>query len=128
MSEAAGNKSISSLLSDLTQGLTTLFRKEAELVRAEIREKITQVEVGAGTLVAGVVCLLVSLNVLAGALVIALAEIIGAGWAALAVGVVLAVIGAVLLRKGSSDVRHLAPERSTRQASKDATFVKEQVR
>jgi hypothetical protein len=67
------------------------------------------VEVGAGSIAAGAICLLVALNVLAGALVIALAELIGAGWAALAVGVALAVIGAILLKKGSSDVKDLTP-------------------
>ncbi len=121
-------RGVGQLLTDLSQGVTTLFRKEAELIRAELREKITQVEVGAGSIAAGAICLLVALNVLAGALVIALAELIGAGWAALAVGVALAVIGAILLKKGSSDVKDLTPERSVRQASHDAAFVKEQVR
>jgi hypothetical protein len=121
-------RGVGQLLTDLSQGVTTLFRKEAELIRAELREKITQAEVGAGSIAAGAICLLVALNVLAGALVIALAELIGAGWAALAVGVALAVIGVILLKKGSSDVKDLTPERSVRQASHDAAFVKEQVR
>jgi hypothetical protein len=128
MSEAAGTRSVTQLLSDLTHGVTTLFQKESELVRAEIREKITQVEVGAGSIAAGAICLLVSLNVLAGALVIALANLVGAGWAALIVGVVLAAIGAIFLRKGTSDMKHLTPERTVRQVSRDATFMKEQVR
>jgi hypothetical protein len=127
MREANDPRSITQLLSDLTDGVSNLLRKEAELIRAEIAEKITQVEVGAGSLVGGVVCLLVALNVLAGALVIALSELIGAGWAALLVGVVIAVIGVVLLKKGSSDMKNLAPERFTRQTSRDAQLVKDQV-
>ena len=127
MSETTDNRSFSQLLSDLTQGITTLFRKEAELVRTELREKITQIEVGVGSMLAGVICLLVALNVLAGALVIALANFVGGGWAAMIVGVVLAVIGAVLLKKGASDMKDLTPDRSVRQVSRDATLVKDQV-
>lgn len=121
-------RGVGQLLSDLSQGVTTLFRKEAELVRAELREKIAKVEVGAGSIAAGAICLLVALNVLAGALVIALANLIGAGWAALAVGAGLAIIGVILLKKGGSDVKDLTPERSVRQASHDAALVKDQVR
>jgi hypothetical protein len=128
MNDPNEQRGVGQLLSDLSQGVTTLFRKEAELVRAELREKITQVEVGAGSIAAGAICLLVALNVLAGALVIALANLIGAGWAALVVGLALAIIGAVLLRKGGSDVKDLTPERSVRQASHDATLIKDQVR
>ncbi len=128
MNDAQGSKSVPQLLSDLTQGVSTLFQKEAQLIRAEIKEKMTQVEVGAGSMVAGAICLLVALNVLAGALVIALANLIGAGWAALAVGVALAVIGAVLLKKGASDMKDLTPDRTMRQVSRDATLVKDQVR
>ena len=107
--------------------LTILFRKEGQLIRAELSEKATQLQVGAGSTLAGAVCLLVALNVLAGALVIALATYIGAGWAALLVGAVLAVIGAVLVKKGTSDMSGLVPERSAQQVAKDAQFVKEQV-
>jgi hypothetical protein len=121
-------RSLSQLVADLAREVTTLFRKESQLVRAELSEKITQIEVGAGSILAGAICLLVALNVLAGALVIALAELIGAGWAALAVGLVLAAIGGILVKKGTSDVSDLAPERTLRQVSRDATLVKEQVR
>jgi hypothetical protein len=121
-------RSLTQLVSDLAHELTTLFRKETQLVRAEISEKITQVEVGAGSIIGGAICLLVALNVLAGALVIALSGLIGAGWAALAVGLVLAVIGGILVKKGTSDMSGLAPERSMRQVSRDATLVKEQIR
>jgi hypothetical protein len=128
MTDQNDQRGVGQLLADLSYRVTNLFRTEAELVRAELREKITQAEVGAGSMAAGAICLLVALNVLAGALVIALAELIGAGWAALAVGAGLAVIGAILLKKGSSDFKDLTPERSVRQASHDAALVKEQVR
>ena len=55
MNDPNEQRGVGQLLSDLSQGVTTLFRKEAELVRAELREKITQVEVGAGSIAAGAI-------------------------------------------------------------------------
>jgi len=127
MTQSPDPRSVPQLLSDLARELTTLFRKEGQLIRAELSEKATQLQVGVGSTLAGAICLLVALNVLAGALVIALAKYMGAGWAALLVGVVLAIIGAVLVKKGASDMAGLAPERMAHQVAKDAQFVKEQV-
>lgn len=141
MSQTSDPRSVPQLLSDLARELTTLFRKEGQLIRAELSEKVTQVEVGAGSILAGAIVLLVSLNVLAGALVVAIARIgaeptdpaiqdtgIGLGWASLIVGVILAIIGAVLVKKGTSSMSNLTPDRSMHQVSQDANLVKEQVR
>lgn len=127
---AAGTdtRSLPQLLSDLVHEMTTLLRRETQLVRAEISEKITKVEAGVGSILAGTICLLVALNVLAGALVIALANWIGAGWSALVVGLVLAVMGAILVKTGTSSMHDLAPDRSMRQVAEDAKLVREQAR
>ena len=53
---------------------------------------------------------------------------IGGGWASLIVGVILAVIGVILVKKGASNMTHLTPERTVNQVSQDANLVKEQVR
>ncbi len=132
MSQTSDPRSVPQLLSDLVRELTTLFRKEGQLIRAELSEKAAQLQAGAGSALAGAIVLLVALNVLAAALVVAVAKLgepdIGGGWAALIVGIVLAVIGAVLVKKGTSSMTHLAPERSLDQVSRDAHLVKEQVR
>jgi len=141
MSQTTDTRSVPQLLSDLARELTTLFRKEGQLLRAELSEKASQLVVGLGEAAAGAICLLVSLNVLAGALVVAIARIgadradpaiqnsgIGIGWASLIVGVLLAAIGAFLLKRGASNMSNLTPERSVNQVSQDATLVKEQVR
>jgi hypothetical protein len=138
---ASDPRSVPQLLSDLARELSTLFRKEGQLIRAELSEKTSQLTVGAGEIAAGAICLLVALNVLAGALVVAIARIgadqadpaiqdtgIGLGWASLIVGVILAVIGAILVRRGTSNMSNLTPERTVSQVSQDATMVKEQVR
>jgi hypothetical protein len=141
MSQTVDPRSVPQLLSDLARELTTLFRKEGQLIRAELSEKTSQLMVGAGEAAAGAICLLVSLNVLAGALVVAIARIgsdpadpaiqdtgIGLGWASLIVGVLLAIIGAILVKRGTSNMSNLTPERSVNQVTQDATLVKEQVR
>jgi hypothetical protein len=136
-------RTVPQLLSDLARELTTLFRKEGQLIRAELSEKSSQLMVGLGEAAAGAICLLVSLNVLAAALVVAIARIgaepaaadaaiqdtgIGVGWASLIVGVLLAIIGAILVKRGTSNMSNLTPERTVNQVSQDATLVKEQVR
>jgi hypothetical protein len=141
MSQTTDNRSVPQLLSDLARELTTLFRKEGQLIRAELSEKTSQLAIGLGEAAAGAICLLVALNVLAGALVVAIARIgadaadpaiqdtgIGLGWASLIVGVLLAAIGAFLVKKGASNMTHLTPERSVNQVAQDASLVKEQVR
>jgi len=134
-------RSVPQLLSDLARELTTLFKKEGQLIRAELSEKASKVGVGVGEVAAGAICLLVALNVLAAALVVAIARIgadqadpaiqnsgIGVGWASLIVGVLLAVVGALLVRRGTSQMTDLTPERTVNQVSQDANLVKDQVR
>ena len=58
------DRSLKELLGDLTQNVTTLFRKEIELARAETSEKITQAGVAAGSIAAGGILALAALIVL----------------------------------------------------------------
>jgi hypothetical protein len=120
-------RSVPDLLSDLLRETTELFRTEGRLIRAEISDKVSQLQVGGGSLAAGGICLLVALIVLSQALVIALAHVVGAGWSALIVGIVLAVIGAMLLAKGKKDLETLSitPDRTLDQLGKDGRLVKE---
>ncbi|WP_182086631.1 phage holin family protein [Aureimonas sp. ME7] len=124
------SRSVPDLLGDLLRETTELFRTEGRLIRAEISEKITQVQIGGGSIAAGAICLLVALIVLAQALVIALAHVVGAGWSALIVGILVAVVGVLLLAKGKKDLEvvNLAPDRTLDQLQKDGRLVKEQTR
>jgi hypothetical protein len=130
MNHNSDPRTVPQLLTDLLGEVTTLFRKEAQLVRAEFSEKVSQLQIGAGSALAGAICLLVALNILAGALVIALSEFMGPGWAALLVGVVIAAVGVVLLKKGASDLSpsNLTPDRTMHQVTRDANLVREQVK
>ena len=123
------DRSLKELLSDLTHSVTTLFRKEVELARAEISEKISQAGVAAGALAAGGILALAALIVLLQALVIALAELgLAPALSALIVGGVVAVIAFALIYKGMSDLKasSLAPTRTVEALRRDAHMVKEQ--
>lgn len=72
-----------SLVGDALTQVTSLVRGEMDLFRAEIDQNVKEAGAGLGMIVGGVVIMLVALNVLASALVVALTELgIDAGWSA----------------------------------------------
>jgi hypothetical protein len=125
------DRSLKDLVTDLTESITTLFRKEIQLARAETSEKVTQVAVAIGAIAGGAILALAALIVLLQALVIAITEAgVPAGWASLIVGVVVAVVAYILIHKGTSDLKagNLAPSRTMGSLKRDAQVVKEQAR
>jgi hypothetical protein len=125
------DRSLKDLLADLTESITTLFRQEIQLARAETSEKLTQVGVAIGAIAGGAILALAALIVLLQALVIGITEAgVPAGWAALIVGVIVAVIAYVLIHKGTNDLKasNLAPDRTMSSLKRDAQVVKEQAR
>jgi len=124
------DRSLKELLSDLTNSLTTLVRKEIQLARAETSEKITHSMVALGAIAAGAILALSALIVLLQALVIAIAEMgVPPALASLIVGLVVAVIAYFLIHKGTNDLKatNLAPARTMDSLRRDAEVVKEQV-
>jgi hypothetical protein len=127
----ADDRSLKDLLADLSNSITTLFRKEIQLARAETSEKVTQVGVALGSIAGGAILALAALIVLLQALVIGItAAGVPAGWASLIVGVVVAVIAYAFIHKGTSDLKasNLAPSRTVDSFKRDAQVAKEQVR
>jgi drug/metabolite transporter (DMT)-like permease len=122
------DRSLKELLGDLTQSVTTLFRKEIELARAETSEKISQAGVAAGAIAGGGILALAALIVLLQALVIALTELgLAPALAALIVGGVVAIVAFALIYKGMNDLKasNLAPTRTVEALRRDAHMVKE---
>lgn len=134
----AQNRSVPDLVTKLFHDIADLFRKEGELIRSEMNDKLHQLQTGVGKIAAGAITLLVALIVLADALVIAVAELLGTvavtedntGWAALIVGGIFAAIGAFLVRSGISDLNpeNLTPDRTALQVRRDTELAKEQIR
>ena len=110
--------------------MTQLVRKEVQLFRAEMSDKATQAVVAAGSILAAAVLAITALNVLAAALVAALANAgIPGPWSAVIVGVVSGDHRLPDGEEGHRDFKagSLAPERTTRAAVRDVSMVKEKV-
>ena len=53
--QQSDDRSLKELLGDLTHSVTTLFRKEIELARADISEKFSEAGVAVGSLAGGAI-------------------------------------------------------------------------
>jgi hypothetical protein len=123
------DRSLKELFSDLTTSISTLFRNEIALARAETSEKINHALVAVGSLAAGGILALAALIVLLQALVIALTELgLAPALAALIAGGGVAIIAFVLIYKGINDFKasNLAPSRTVESLRRDAQMIKEQ--
>lgn len=122
----ADPRTLPELVSQLTTDLATLVRKESELVRTELTEKLHTAGKAAGEMAAGGLLMVAALLVLLQALVIALSKVMDPLWASLIVGGGVALVGFVLIRAGMKLMKpeNLAPDRSARQLQKDAQLVK----
>lgn len=118
--------SIGELLSTVTSDVQELFRQEAELAKAEIREEATKAGKAAGMYGgAGFAGYMVALF-LSLAAVFGLANVMDAGWAALIIAGVWAVIGAVLYAKGRSRMREVSkPEQTVQTLKEDARWARQ---
>jgi hypothetical protein len=128
------DRSFGSLFTELTQETTTLVQQEVALAKAEMSEKISQVGSGLATLIIGGFILFAGLLKLLDAAIFGIAELLPPDltpWlAALIVGVVVAIIGAVMLQKGRSNLKsgNLAPRRTAASLRRDKEFAEEQIR
>ena len=123
------NRSIGDVVSDLTREVSTLFREEVALAKAEIQETVTRVIKDAAMIVVGGFVAYTGLLVLIAAAVLALALVVAPWLSALIVGVVIIAIGAILLLRGINDFQNvsMAPERTVRTLKEDAEVVKEKL-
>ena len=128
MPDPIRSQSPASLAADALRISSDLVRKEVTLAKAELRQNLNRAGTGLGMIVAAAVLGIVTLNVLTVALVAALAETdLGPIWSAVVVGVVLAILAYVLLRKGMADLKpeNLMPTRTVENVQRDASAVKE---
>ncbi|MBV7700553.1 phage holin family protein [Streptomyces sp. TRM70350] len=124
--ETGPDRSAGELLSAVTSDLQTLFRQEVELAKSEIREEGAKAGKAAGMYGGAgfggyMVALFLSL-----AAVFGLANVMDAGWAALIVAAVWAVIAAVLYMMGRSRMREVSPklEQTVQTLKEDAQWAR----
>lgn len=125
------NRSVPDIIADVLQQLTSLFRKEMQLARTEVSEKVGQAIGGIVMVLIGAVMLIPALVILLQAIAAAITELGGlesywasaiVGGATLAIGVVLALIGVNRLK-----AENLTPKRTLEQFQRDAAIAREQV-
>lgn len=130
MSMTNVNRSIPEIFSDLIGQLTTLVRKEGQLARTEISEKISSAAGGLTYVAAGAVLIMPALVILLGAMAAALVESgMSSALAALIVGGATLVIGVVLLMTGMGRLKagNLVPEKTIHQLQQDAQVAKQEM-
>ncbi|SCZ66644.1 phage holin family protein [Thiohalomonas denitrificans] len=106
---ANSDKSLASLIADLSRETSTLVRDEVHLAKAEMSEKVDQVTSGAVSILTGALVAFSGLLVLLWAATVVLAELIEPWttqpWVApLIVGVVVALVGLIILQSGRKKV------------------------
>jgi hypothetical protein len=123
-------RSLGELFSELTGETRTLIRQEIELAKTELTEKAARAGKDAAMMTAGGVLIYAGLLVLLAALVIGLGHLIGYGFSALIVGLIVAGVGTALVLAGKKDLRNatLAPERTQRSIKETKLWLKEQTR
>lgn len=123
-------RSLGDLFSELSTEISTLFRYELQLARAELTQKVTKagrniafVAMGGAIAYAGVLALVA-------AIVTVLALFMPVWAAALLTGLVVAGIGYAILQKGMSELRQLnpAPERTIETLKEDKEWLNRQMK
>ena len=131
MNQDHDNRSLSKLVSDLTQQSSDLIRKEAELAKAEMSEKLSEAQSALTALAIGGALLIVGLFYILNAVVYGIAEVLPpdlSPWlAALIVGSTITVIGYFLVQKSKSRLqpRNLKPGQTMDSLQRDTIMLKE---
>lgn len=138
MSGVHESRPLPELIGGLANDISTLFRKEVELAKAETSEKVGQLMGGVELLLGGAVLALGALGVLLAAAVSALAawfESMGMGdtaansLAAVIVGIIVAGIAFLLVSRGLATLKNtqMKLERTANSLNRDAAVVKERL-
>lgn len=125
----AESRSIGELLRDLANDSTRLVRDELTLAKTEAQEKVSQVGAAVAMMAIGAVLAIPALVLILQAVVTLLSNFMWDWVAMLLVGVVIAVAGYLLVRKGQNDLSagKLAPERTAANLRRDVRLVQEKV-
>ena len=115
------------LLSELASNSSDLIRDEIQLAKQEMKEKLVEFKAGAILLTIASVIGLTAILTLTAAAVIGLMRYVGAGYAALIVGGVLAIIGCALAFAGVGKIKsiNLRPEQTMETLQEDKRWLKE---
>jgi hypothetical protein len=124
------DRSLGELFADLARDMGILIRQEVGLATAELTHKATRAGRELATVAVGGLVAYAGLLAILAAIIIGLAAA-GLPWwlAALAVGVVVAVIGGALVQRGLAALKHadLAPRQTLQTLKEDTQWAKDQM-
>jgi len=120
-------ESIGELLGQLANNSAALVRDELTLARQEMSEKVNSYRSGAVTVVIGAMLSWIAILTLTAAAVIGLAHVMDAGYAALIVGGVLALVGGSVAMTGIKRLKatSLKPEQTIKTLEENKEWLKE---
>lgn len=117
------------LIAELMNHVSSLLRKEFDLARTEIGEKLNSAVGAIISMAVALVFAIVALNTFSAALVGWLAEAtdLGAGWSSIIVTIIFGIIAVALLVRGKNALKaqNLAPSKTTQNLRRDVESVKE---
>jgi len=124
--EEVSETSVGELIGNISNDLSTLFRQEVELAKAELKQEATKAGKAAGMLGAAGFAGYLVVVLLSFALVAALSNVMDPGWAALIVAVIWAIVGAVLFANGRKKLKTVdpTPRRTVETLKEDAQWLK----
>lgn len=128
--KTTNEKSISELFADLTQGTSTLVRKEVQLAKTEITEHISAGVKGIGFLVVAGGLAFGAFQALVAAAILGLTLVVAPWLAALIVALVLLVAAGVLIPMAMAGLKELTspPEQTIETLKEDAQWAKQQTK
>lgn len=123
------DRSLGELFSELAGETGNLIRQEVALAQVELSQKATKVGKNVGYLVVGGAVAYAGVLALLTALIIGLGSIIGYGYAALIVGVVVAVAAVIMIMSAVNALKNvdIAPRQTVETIKEDAKWLKDQV-
>lgn len=126
--ETTEQRSLGTLFTEMTSELSTLFRQEVSLAKAEVRQEASKAGQAAGLLAGAAIAGLVGLLILTMALAFAIGDLLENTWLGfLIIGIILAIAAAVLAQSGRKRLQTVnpTPERTIETLKEDMQTIKE---
>jgi uncharacterized membrane protein YqjE len=123
-------KSLGDLVSELTAEFSQLVSSHVALAKAEMKQDVREAGKAGGMLGGAGMAALIALLMLSAAAAWGLAEVMEPGWAFLIVGVVWALVAAVLALTGKKELDHMnpGPQQTMEEIKEDQQWLKTQRR
>jgi len=130
MPDLKQERSLGELFGDLAKETITLVRQEVALAKVELSQKATLVGKNVGYLVVGGAVLYAAFLAVMAGVVILLAGLMPWWAAALVVGVLLAIVGAMMATSALSSLKNmsLTPQQTVETLKEDAQWAKQQMK